>query len=498
MTAASTFRTASNALLAGAVSLVPFTGTAGAQVAIKRSPSGFNLFSVQQDIDVGRQAAAEIERQVRLLTSIRTGQYLANITSLLVAKGPGAPWPVQVKALNTADIELLVLPGGPIYVSRGLLSLTKSEAEVAGVIAHAMSHIMLRHGTARVSKAYFSRAGLSALGGLVGRGGEMTRIVHAVGGFGLQAAFLGFGRSDEYEADALGAELMARAGYDPVAMAKIVGTVRKTRGAGIERFNSHHPPIIDRESRVRNLANVLASGRSEIVGGFSLMRWRGGPSSVVVSETTIQTSAGSVEIPTAPLTIDIPAPSPQFARFSNPDALVTIDHPANWEARQSGTGISFAPAGGVLEREDGAPNLLQGLIVNHYAPFEDDVERWNNSLTRHYAPFEDRSRPRGVLEDATDDLIRQILSVNSWLSAPTGSARAEVVDGVRGYSVRLSGRSPITGQRERVTVYTRALPDDQVIYMACIAPWRIFGPVERACARMVQSMRINETAANRQ
>lgn len=161
--------------------------------------------------------------------------------------------------------------------------------------------------------------------------------------------------------------------------------------------------------------------------------------------------------------------------------------------------MSFAPDGGVLEREDGAPTLLQGLIVNHYAPFEDVVERWNNSLSRHYAPFEDRTRPRGALEDATDDLIRQILSVNTWLTASTGSARPEVVDGVRGYSVRLTGRSPVTGQPERVTVYTRVLPDDHVIYMACVAPGKRASSVEKACARMVQSMRVNEAAAaNRQ
>jgi hypothetical protein len=314
----------------------------------------------------------------------------------------------------------------------------------------------------------------------------------------LEAAFLGFSRSDEYEADALGAELMSRAGYDPVAMAKVVGTMRKARGAGIERFNNHHPSIIDRESRVRNLANVLAPGRSEIVGGFSLMRWRGGASSVVAASAELKSSAGTVELRATPQSLDVPAPSPQFTRFSNPDALVVIDHPSNWDAHQSGTAMSFAPAGAVLDREDGAPNLLQGLIVNHYAPFEDDVARWNNSLTRHYAPFEDRSRPRGMLEDATDDLIRQILDVNSWLSAPTGSARSEQVDGVRGYSIRLRGRSPVTGETERVTIYTRMLPDDHVIYMACIAAGKNAPSVERACTRMVQSMRLNEAVANRQ
>ena len=498
LTTASTLRTASTAVLAGAVTFGAYTAPVGAQVAIKRSPSGFNLFSIEQEIDVGRQSSLEIERQLPLVTSVRTANYLSSVTMLLAARASGGKYPFQVRAVNSGDISLTVLPGGQIYISRGLLSLTKSESEVAGVIAHAISHVVLRHGTEQASKAYLSKAGLSALGGIVGTQGTPTRIINTVGGFGMNAAFLRFTASDEYEADALGAEIMSNAGYDPVALATIVATLRKEKGrARSEGYTISHPPLSDRERRVRNLANVLRQGRSEIVGGFNLMRWRGGASSTTTT-TALKSSAGTVEIRSTPQSLDVPAPSPQFTRFSSPDALVTIEHPANWDAHQSGTAMSFAPAGAVLDREDGAPNLLQGLIVNHYAPFEDDVERWNNSLTRHYAPFEDRSRPRGPLEDATDDLIRQILDANSWLTAPTGSARSELVDGIRGYSVRLRGRSPLTGETERVTVYTRVLPDDHVIYMACIAAGKNASTVERACTRMVQSMRVNEAAANRQ
>jgi hypothetical protein len=499
MTSTLTFRSASNAILAGAVTFTPIFGAAEAQVAIKRTPSGFNLFSVQQDVDVGRQSALELERQARLVTSARTTQFLDNITALLAARVRDAAYPFQVKAINSAGIDLFVLPGGPIYVSRGLLSLTKSEAEVAGLIAHSMAHTILRHGTARSSKAYFAKAGLSALGGLVGSENPATRVINAVGGFGANAAFFRFSQSDEYDADALGAELMADAGYDPVGLATIVATLRREKGRhSVGELFDWHPAAGDRERRIRNLSNILRQGRAEIVGGFSLMRWRGGAQTAIAATGEVKTSNGTVEVRSTPIAIDIPAPSSQFERFSNPDALVTIDHPANWNASQLGTAMSFAPAGGVLEREDGAPNLLQGLIVNHYAPFEDDVERWNNSLSRHYAPFPDRTRPRGALEDATDDLIRQILSANTWLTAATGSARAEMVDGIRGYSVRLSGRSPVTGQPERVTVYTRVLPDDNVIYMACVAPGKRASSVEKACARMVQSMRVNEAAANRQ
>ena len=499
LTTASTIRTASNAFLTGCVTIGAFAAPVGAQVAIKRSPSGFNLFSMEQDLDVGRQSSLEIERTFPLVTSVRTAQFMNSITMLLAGRTPGVKYPFQVRVVNSATVDLIVLPGGQLYVSRGLLSLTRSESEVAGVIAHAMSHVVLRHGTEQASKAYLSKAGLSALGGFVGSQGTTGRIINTVGGFGMNGAFLRFTPSDEYEADALGAEIMSNAGYDPVALATIVATLRREKGrARSEGYTASHPPLSDRERRIRNLANVLRQGRSEIVGGFNLMRWRGGASSATASMVALKSSAGTVEIRSTPQSFDVPAPSPQFARFSNPDALVAIDYPSNWDAHQSGTAMAFAPAGGLLDREDGAPNLLQGLIVNHYAPFEDDVARWNNSLTRNYAPFEDRSRPRGPLEDATDDLIRQILDVNSWLSAPTGSARSELVDGIRGYSVRLRGRSPLTGETERVTVYTRVLPDDHVIYMACIAAGKNASTVERACTRMVQSMRVNEAAANRQ
>src|SRR5687767_11291931 len=130
--ATSTFWTASGALLAGAVTFVPAVPVAGAQVAIKRSPSGFNLFTAQQDIDIGQQSAAEIERQVTLVTTARTTEYLASIVALLAPQVPGGGYPFQVKAINSAEVNLLALPGGQIFVSRGLLSLAKSEAEVAG------------------------------------------------------------------------------------------------------------------------------------------------------------------------------------------------------------------------------------------------------------------------------------------------------------------------------------------------------------------------------
>ena len=114
------------------------------------------------------------------------------------------------------------------------------------MLAHEMAHVALRHGTHQASKAYLGQAGLGILGGLLGKNGNSTsQIVNAVGGLGLNAVFLKFSRDAEYQADRLGAEVMAGAGYNPVAMATLFELLRSEQGRDpgkLERFFSSHPP----------------------------------------------------------------------------------------------------------------------------------------------------------------------------------------------------------------------------------------------------------------
>jgi Zn-dependent protease with chaperone function len=492
-------------MFAGAAVFVPAVQAIEAQVTIKRSPSGFNLFSVQQDVDLGRQSAAEVERQLPVLNDARVNSYLTRIISRLSAQAPGTQFPYTIKAVNSTEINAFALPGGPMYVNRGLVTAARSEAELAGVLAHEMSHVVLRHGTEQASKAYLGQAGLSLLGGLVGkRGSTSSQIINAVGGFGLNAAFLKFSRADEYEADALGAELMAKAGYDPVAMATMFAMLRAEQGrdpSKLEQFFSSHPPPADRESRIRSVAASLGTGGSQqVVGGFAAIQTRLG--GVAAATTTTQpsysTSTGTVVLPNETVTVNVPAPSTRFTRFSLGTGFFTIDYPSNWRAYPSGLAVSFAPEGGVVELSNGQPNLLHGAIVNHYAPFEGDEDRWSSSLRRSYAPFEDRTRPpRAYLEDATDDLVRQMVKSNAYLSAVSGSVRSEVIDGAPGYSVLMNGRSPVTGEDERVVLYTRGLPDNHVIYVVCIAPARNAAVMDQTCSQMTRTLQVNDAAAHR-
>ena len=190
-------------------------------------------------------------------------------------------------------------------------------------------------------------------------------------------------------------------------------------------------------------------------------------------------------------------PSSRFLRFQHASGFFSIDYPDNWNVYPSGLALSLAPEGGVVTRSDGRQVMLYGVIVNHYAPFAAASDRWSGGLQRSYVPFEDRTKPRVALEDATDDLVSTILSSNSYLSAEAGPARPERIDAAPGFSVLLSGRSPVTGEEERVTVYTRGLPDGHVIYALFTVPGRDYNAMQTTFARMLRTLVVNDEAAHR-
>ncbi len=337
-------------------------------------------------------------------------------------------------------------------------------------------------------------------------GGNTTEIVNAIGGVGLNTVFLKFSRDDEYQADELGAEIMASAGYDPRAMANFFELLRSEQGRDpgkLERFFSGHPPSADREARIRDQAESLQVVRSNDVGGFDrvradLRRLSPAPSQLAQRSDEPQ-NQDSRNPSTGQFEVRVAEPSSRFQRFQQPNGLFTIDHPDNWRAyaADSGYAVSMAPDGGVVDTGNGQQAMLYGVIVNHYAPFEGETDRQRASRELHYAPFEDTDRWLGSLSDATDDLVRQLIRSNSYLTAENGSARQEQIDGASSFSVVLSGRSPVTGQEERVTVVTRGLSDGDVIYALCIVPGKGYDSMAQTFAHMLRTLKVSDGAVHR-
>jgi predicted Zn-dependent protease len=186
---------------------------------------------------------------------------VTQIGQRLAAVAPGPKYPYQFKVVNVSDVNAFALPGGFMYINRGLIETTRSEGELAGVMAHEMAHVALRHGTNQASKAYLAQAGLGVLGGFLGQS-TTGQIIGAIGGFGLNAAFLKFSRTAEEQADIVGAQMLAAAGYNPLDMASMFETLQQQAGGNpskFEQFFSSHPAPGNRSKRIQDEARLLTS-----------------------------------------------------------------------------------------------------------------------------------------------------------------------------------------------------------------------------------------------
>ncbi|MEP6800617.1 MAG: M48 family metallopeptidase [Acidobacteriota bacterium] len=459
---------------------------------------GFNLFSTQQDIELGRQSAAQVEKQIPLIRDPAIDGYVAAIGARLAAVAPGPKFPYQFHVTNLSDVNAFALPGGFMYVNRGLIELVPTEGQLAGVMAHEMAHVALRHQTNQVSKAYLAKAGVGILGGVL-TGGAPGPIMSAVGGIGLNALFLKFSRTAESQADIVGAQTMARAGYDANEMASMFELLRKQAGRDpgrLERFLSDHPAPADREARVRQEAARLGRpGPPHSVGDIGVVKsaLRAQGSAVSMKQLAQGTSGGTVPGGRGPSRGDIriEAPSANFRTFKQRTGFFTIDYPQNWQAHEApnGFGVTIVPAGGVVQTSDGQQSVVYGVVVNHYDPFEGSV----NGRTGVRGPF-----ARGTsLDDATNDLVAQLSKSNPYLRPVPNSAHRLAAGGARAISLVLAGTSPVTGMDERVNVLTRELPDGHVLYSLSIAPGRDAGALSPTYERMMGSLRVNDEAAHR-
>jgi hypothetical protein len=338
---------------------------------------------------------------------------------------------------------------------------------------------------------------------LGGRTAQNTgQVINAVGGFGLNALFLKYSRDAETQADILGAQMMARAGYDPLEMATFFDLLRQQARhdpGRLEQFFSSHPAPADRAARIRHEAEMLGSSqrRTASVGGLeeiqSLLRGRGpAPSMGRLArgdDRTDERRGGYGSSGRRPVDIDIERPSRRFRTFEPRGGAYAVEYPDNWRVYEGDNdwAVTLAPEGGLAGERGGEQGVVYGMIINRYDPFESSDGSGRRS-----------GRDDGPdLEQATDDLVEQILRTNAYLRRSSRSARREEIDGGRALSVSLSGRSPLTGQDERVTVLTRELRRGEVIYSLLIAPSREYGDLEDTFDRMVESLRVNEDEAVR-
>jgi len=331
--------------------------------------------------------------------------------------------------------------------------------------------VALRHGTAQASKAQkyqFGQIGSAILGAIIG--GRTGAVVSQGGQFAFGAAFLRFSRDYEKQADLLGAQIMARAGYDPRAMAAMFQTIEKESGPSGPEWMSNHPnpgnrsEYITREAQSLRVANPVNNTRDFQNVQSRLGQMPPAPTTEEVSRRS-NTGGGTGGSTGARPTGRVAAPSGRFTTYNEGDVF-RIGVPSNWREISSESSVTFAPEGGY------------GAVNNQ------------NVFTHGVQVGIGRSENHG-LEEATEELIGSLAQSNPRLGRSGNSTRG-TIGGRQALRTILDNVSEATGGRERIVLYTALRQDGSLFYLVGVSPEEEFNsyqPVFNKVASSIQFAR---------
>lgn len=227
-----------------------------AQIGERGVGKAVNFYSLEKEIQLGRQLAADIERNAKIVDDPVIAEYVNRVGQNLV-RNSDARVPFTIKVIDSDEVNAFALPGGYFYVNTGLIELAQDEAELAGVMAHEIAHVAARHGTRNVTRArlmQYASIPLAFIGGWAGYG------VQQAASFALPMTLLKFSRQFEKDADFLGVQYLYKTGYDPASMVQFFERLKarqKKKPNAIARAFRSHPLTKDRIKAVQKTINEL-------------------------------------------------------------------------------------------------------------------------------------------------------------------------------------------------------------------------------------------------
>ena len=421
---------------------------------------GWNLFSPQQDIEMGREVAKQAESELPILNDRQATAYISALGRQLAAHAPGEKYPYQFKIVNDTAINAFALPGGFVYINRGAIEAADTEAQIAGVMAHEIGHVVLRHGTNQMSKAYIAQAPLAILGGVLGSnsvGGVLTELGVS---FAANSLLLKHSRDAETQADLMGTQILHDSGYDPRAMVEFFEKIQaESKGRAVQFFSDHPNP----ENRISNVQHEI-----ERVGGLPPNARRDSPDfhtvkNLLASMPAPRKSTGATggSRPTDNPNGRPEQPSGRMVTYNGQD--IQFRYPDNWHQYGQGSAITIAPDGGII---NGA--LAYGMMIS---TFEADYH----------------GQGRVSLEEATDQLLNDLQRSNPNMRI-TRSHEGIRVGSRKAYLTEASNQSP-AGGRETDWVITTLGPDGLVYYFVAVAPQNEFSRYRRAFEDIMDSVK---------
>ncbi len=423
----------------------------------------WNMYSPQTDVQLGKKNADVMEQRLPLCNNPKVDAYLTKLGMRLVAKLPtrGVQYPWEFHCINDKSINAFALPGGYVFVNRGAIEVSDDEAQLAAVMAHELSHVALRHGTAQASKAQLAQGAAGIFGGLFGgsTAGDLLTEGVALGAGGL---LLRYSRGDETQADVLGTQVLYDTGYDPRAMAQFFEKLQaETAGKNPPQFLSDHPNPDHRVERVDEEIDKLGgppANAKRDSAEFEAIKREVLALPVVKKVTAIRAATGGGTPP--------PPASSHFSEYQG--SAFALKYPDNWGESDGDTGASFSPVGGVVQGNDGDAALAYGMVV---------------SVT----PAQVDSNDTEALAKATLELIHALQKSNPNLKVTQQSAPVRL-NGQPGLSTYLSNDSPIGGQ-ETDWLITVMQPKGLLSFLS-VAPQPAYSDYDKTFSAILDTVRL--------
>jgi Zn-dependent protease with chaperone function len=449
-----------------------------AQTAIKLPK---NKYTPEQDVKLGLEAAAEVRQQYPLIRDENIARYLTMLGDRLVAAAPPElkqpVYQYSFTPVNLKEINAFALPGGPMFVQRGMFDAAAAEGEVVGVMAHELAHVLLRHGTANATKAQNPWLQLGQIAGQIGGamlGGAMGSAVAQGSAFGLGTLLMRYSRDFEKQADLLGAQIMARAGYDPRALARMFETIEKeSKGGGSPQWMmSSHPDPGNRTIYINKEAEALTIASPADMSGFTAIKTsfaslpparsmgevaNAKPGSGGGEPTSELAAVGTPGSPVAP-------PTTQYRDISGGNVF-KASVPADWTDLPSKSSIKVVPKNG-------------------YGPLK------GQTIFSHGIEFGVTKAASRDLQEATKTWLNAVAQNNPELRL-AGQPQATRIAQRSAMLVPLTNPSPLGGQ-EIINVSTVFLAEGTLFYYLTIVQEKDAAAFQEAFRRIGESIKFTD------
>ena len=452
----------------------------------------------QQQQQLGLQAMGEVYKQMPVLPdSSPETQYIQRLGKKLTAVIPAdKSWPYQFHVIPAADINAFALPGGPIFVNIGTITAADNEAQLAGVLAHEMSHVYMQHSAKQAPKATVAEVIAGLAGAVLPQSG-----LGNLGRMGIQIGagtmLMKYSRTDEAQADSVGAIIMYRAGYNPQAMADFFETLQKKYGAGGPQLLSDHPnpgnrtAAVQREiqnwprknyvsnspefaSTKQDAAHVKAYSAQEIANGAKAGTWEqqnrknnvvptSGPASSNQGSGAGSGSASGSGTEATDVAFKQIKPSGNFAQHEGQG--YTVSYPDNWKVNGDQNTTIIAPPSAASDT-----GIAYGVVLG--------------------------TRPESggsSLDDATRQLAEGLAQDNPGMKV-SGEPKNIDVNGTQGRSLELLGNSPLQlngkplVERDLLVAVPRA--QGGLVYLVFISPDRDYNQLHPTYQKMLDSLHL--------